>query len=89
MNAKPSESNHHRRVGLRAILAALGVCLLLPATAADQPGSTPVAADAATPRKKKAAITPEQLEFFEKKIRPVLVTKCYECHSEEIGRAHV
>ncbi|HEY6167787.1 MAG TPA: PSD1 and planctomycete cytochrome C domain-containing protein [Verrucomicrobiae bacterium] len=28
-----------------------------------------------------AAPTPEQLEFFEKKIRPVLVDKCYSCHS--------
>ncbi len=25
--------------------------------------------------------TPEQLEFFEAKIRPVLVDKCFECHS--------
>ncbi|MEQ1826261.1 MAG: DUF1549 domain-containing protein [Pirellula sp.] len=25
--------------------------------------------------------TPEQLEFFEKKIRPVLVEHCYECHA--------
>jgi cytochrome c553 len=25
--------------------------------------------------------TPEQLDFFEKKIRPVLVTHCYECHA--------
>ena len=29
--------------------------------------------------------TAEQLEFFEKRIRPVLVTNCYECHGE--GRA--
>src|SRR4051794_6400049 len=27
------------------------------------------------------AISPEQLEFFEKKVRPVLVQHCYECHS--------
>ena len=26
-------------------------------------------------------ITPEQLDFFESKIRPVLVQHCYECHS--------
>jgi hypothetical protein len=26
--------------------------------------------------------TPEQLAFFETKIRPVLVTHCYECHAE-------
>lgn len=31
-------------------------------------------------------ITPEQLEFFEKNIRPVLVAKCYDCHSEEKGK---
>ena len=25
----------------------------------------------------------EQLNFFEKKIRPVLVEHCYECHASE------
>ncbi len=29
------------------------------------------------------ADTPEQLDFFEKKIRPVLADKCYKCHSEK------
>ncbi len=28
-------------------------------------------------------LTPEQTEFFEKKIRPVLVKHCYQCHSQE------
>ena len=28
----------------------------------------------------EAKFTPAQLEFFEKKIRPVLATHCYECH---------
>jgi hypothetical protein len=28
-----------------------------------------------------AAIDPAQLEFFEQKIRPILVDNCYECHS--------
>ncbi|MGA2247699.1 MAG: PSD1 and planctomycete cytochrome C domain-containing protein [Verrucomicrobiota bacterium] len=32
------------------------------------------------------SITPEQLEFFEQNIRPVLVQHCYECHSEEKGK---
>ena len=27
------------------------------------------------------APTPQQLEFFEKRIRPILVNKCYSCHS--------
>ena len=38
------------------------------------------AAEPATPAQK---ISPDQLAFFEKKIRPVLVAKCYECHSTE------
>ena len=32
------------------------------------------------------SITPEQLEFFEQNIRPVLMSHCYECHSEEKGK---
>ena len=31
---------------------------------------------------KESAISPRQLEFFEKKIRPVLVEQCYSCHSK-------
>ena len=27
--------------------------------------------------------TPQQLEFFEKKVRPLLVKHCYKCHSEK------
>ena len=30
-----------------------------------------------------AAITPEQTEFFEKKIRPVLAEQCYSCHGPD------
>jgi hypothetical protein len=30
-----------------------------------------------------AAFTPEQLDFFERTVRPVLVEKCYSCHSHE------
>ena len=28
-------------------------------------------------------LTPQELEFFETKIRPVLVQSCYECHSQQ------
>jgi hypothetical protein len=31
-------------------------------------------------------LTPQQSDFFEKKIRPVLVKDCYKCHSAEGGR---
>ena len=41
-------------------------------------GSTLLAADASSEK-----LSPDQLAFFEKKIRPVLVTKCYQCHSAE------
>ena len=33
-----------------------------------------------------AAPTAEQLEFFEAKIRPVLVKHCYECHSTKLAQ---
>jgi hypothetical protein len=32
------------------------------------------------------AITPEQKDFFENKIRPIFVNSCMECHSEEKGK---
>lgn len=30
-----------------------------------------------------ATVTPEQIEFFEKSVRPVLVEQCYKCHGPE------
>src|SRR6478735_6166342 len=30
-----------------------------------------------------AGLAPEQAEFFETRIRPVLVAECYECHGEK------
>lgn len=36
-------------------------------------------------RSNAAELTPEQVEFFEAKIRPVLVNRCYECHSAKKG----
>ncbi len=35
-----------------------------------------------------AEIPAEQLAFFESKIRPILVTHCYECHSAEHKKAN-
>lgn len=34
----------------------------------------------------KQEFTPDQINFFEAKIRPVLVEKCLECHSSEKGK---
>lgn len=34
----------------------------------------------------RSDIPSDQFEFFERKIRPVLVDSCYECHSKESGR---
>jgi hypothetical protein len=31
-------------------------------------------------------LTPQELEFFETKIRPVLVKSCYECHSQQAAK---
>ena len=31
-------------------------------------------------------ITPEQRDFFEKKIKPILTDKCYKCHSIDSGK---
>jgi uncharacterized membrane protein len=31
-------------------------------------------------------LTPQQTDFFEKKIRPVLSEKCYGCHSEKADK---
>src|SRR5438094_3591095 len=54
----------------------LGVGLVLwpagPSSLAAQPEEKPAA---------KETIPPEQLTFFEKSIRPVLVKECYSCHA--------
>jgi hypothetical protein len=34
-----------------------------------------------------AGPTPQQLEFFEQQVRPLLVKRCYECHSADAGTA--
>jgi hypothetical protein len=46
------------------------------------PGRAKMAAGLAEPRPSK-----EGVEFFEKKIRPVLVHSCYKCHSGDVAKA--
>src|SRR5271170_7866711 len=31
--------------------------------------------------------TPEQKDFFDKKIKPILTDKCYKCHSHDAGKS--
>src|SRR5437763_13159757 len=42
---------------------------------------TTVCLPASLSRAAEAAATPEQIAFFEKSIRPVLVKECYSCHA--------
>jgi hypothetical protein len=79
---------------LRRLLVWFSALLALAATAQDQPRdplANPNALKAAIakgqPKPKSKDIPPDQLEFFEQKIRPVLADNCYECHSEETGKA--
>jgi hypothetical protein len=63
---------------LRKAGGATSVALLLTAT------SLPVSA---APKTGADAPSADQLAFFEKKIRPVLAQKCYQCHSVESGKS--
>jgi len=52
----------------------------LAGAAVSTPGATPAAA-------KAPALTAEQTQFFETKVRPVLAANCYRCHSAEENKA--
>jgi hypothetical protein len=58
-------------------------CLLLITVTASAIGLCHSSGRAAASMPEQAAPTPEQIEFFEKKIRPVFVEHCYECHSKK------
>src|SRR6478609_7263436 len=49
------------------VALSLGYCATLPTSAAD-PAAKP---------------SPEGVEFFERKVRPLLAEKCYSCHGEK------
>jgi Protein of unknown function (DUF1549)/Planctomycete cytochrome C len=53
---------------MRFLFAAIATVLLGSVTFAQQQQGAP-------------QLTPEQVEFFEKKIRPIFVERCYKCHS--------
>ncbi len=58
----------------------LGVILIF---ASSQPGLAKDAGRPAPRKGERAADNPQGVDFFEKKIRPVLVKHCYECHSAQ------
>lgn len=62
-----------RSTGIPLQVTAHGACLLL--WVASQLCSTALADE--------PAASPEQLDFFERKIRPVLIEHCYECHAAD------
>ena len=59
---------HDLAAGFRCVIASIGFVVLSFAVAsADDPPK----------------VSPEQLDFFERKIRPALIEHCYECHAAE------
>lgn len=77
--SRDSATNSHdpssRRCNSLILMKALTTLLLLPLAA--------FAADNDATEMAHAGISADQLNFFEKKIRPVLVEHCYKCHSSD------
>ncbi|MEQ8785888.1 MAG: PSD1 and planctomycete cytochrome C domain-containing protein [Pirellulaceae bacterium] len=65
---RASHSNAARLVALAVILFASGFLDLSTASFAAEPTTTP-------------SFSADDLDFYERKIRPLLVERCYECHS--------
>lgn len=64
------------------------VCrLFLPVITLIAAASHPAAAADTKAESGHAGIPADQLNFFEKNIRPVLVEQCYKCHSEQSGKS--
>jgi cytochrome c553 len=59
----------HRQLTRAVLTQVVVLCLITPTTAADE--------------KPAVSLDPAAVEFFEKKIRPLLVKSCYQCHSSK------
>ena len=62
-------------VFVKALLGVMVGCLISPATISQSLGSAS--------HENARTLTPEELNFFESKIRPLLVERCYGCHSSQ------
>ena len=71
-----------RSLPLAFVLVAVALAQQPPKKGFGGPLSRPATANAKAPER---AASPEELAFFESKIRPVLVEKCYSCHSTAEG----
>ena len=71
--------------GSQPVLAALSSAVVMRTRSTSQPQflSVLLLFPFLFPPRIQAGSTPEQLEFFEQRIRPVLVERCYKCHSHE------
>ncbi|HVW02950.1 MAG TPA: DUF1553 domain-containing protein [Planctomycetaceae bacterium] len=71
---------------VRGTLCGLLLMLVAGGTAAAQPKTKP-APPKITPKTLEPRLSKEGIDFFEKKIRPVLVHNCYKCHAGDPQKA--
>jgi hypothetical protein len=80
MNASPSKRRPFHAIQARSVAAACLAILVVGHATADV-----VRAEAVTGSREAAPVRAEDLEFFEAKVRPLLVQHCAECHSAKAG----
>jgi len=61
----------------------IALVLSLFGSGAIEPGAVAVGADPAPRAKEAAPVGLEEQRFFEKEVRPLLIKRCYECHSSQ------
>ncbi len=66
-----------------AIATALSVCFAVQSLSVVVHASAPPKKQVETPQDEQTSFSAQQLEFFEAKIRPLLVEHCFECHAGE------
>src|SRR5207237_6084 len=80
---EPPMLNRRMLVGGGMLAGAIGIALAAPVA----PPTTQPNSGAAVAMSKSPDLTPEQAQFFETKIRPILTDRCYKCHSVEQAKS--